>query len=49
MSDKFFEMEEELSRRGDAAKEHSVLPEKPDYKAIEEFVCSVAEGVVNGM
>lgn len=49
MNDEFFKMEEELSRRVDAAKERSVLPKKPNYEAIEEFVCSVNEAVIRDL
>lgn len=48
MNDEFFKMEEELSRRVEAAKEHSVLPKKPDYKAIEDFVCRVNMEMITG-
>jgi len=44
----FYEMVDELEKRLEYAKEHTSLPEKPDYNAIDEFVMSVNERVVKG-
>lgn len=44
----FFEMVDELETRLKYAKEHTSLPEKPNYKEIDEFVMSVNERVVLG-
>lgn len=42
----FYEMIDELEKRMKYAKENTSLPEKPDYKRIEEFVMEVNEEVV---
>lgn len=42
----FFEMVNELDKRMEYAKENTCLPDKPDYKRIDEFVMSVNEKVV---
>lgn len=42
----FFEMVDELDKRMEYAKENTNLPEKPDYKRINEFVMSVNERVI---
>ena len=42
----FFEMVDEYEKRFDYAKENTDLPEKPNYKAIEEFVYSVNERII---
>lgn len=44
----FFEMVDELEKRLDYDKENTSLPEKPDYKRIDEFVMSVNERIVKG-
>lgn len=44
----FFDMVDELEKRLEYAANHTSLPDKPDYKKIEEFVISVNERVVNG-
>lgn len=44
----FFEMVDELERRLNYDKEHTNLPDNPDYKVINEFVASVNERVVKG-
>lgn len=44
----FFEMVDELEKRLEYDKEHTSLPEKPNYKEINEFVASVNERVVKG-
>lgn len=41
-------MIDELERKLDYAKENIELPDKPNYKAIKEFVMSVNERVVKG-
>lgn len=45
----FFEMVNDYEKRLDYAKEHTSLPESPDYKRINEFVMSVNERVVKGL
>ena len=45
----FNEMVNELEKRLEYAKQHTSLPEKPDYNAIDEFVMSVNERVVKGI
>lgn len=45
----FYEMVDELEQRLEYAKEHTSLPEKPNYNAIDEFVMSVNERVVKGL
>lgn len=44
----FFEIVDELEKRMEYAKENTELPDKPDYKRINEFVMSVNERVVRG-
>lgn len=44
----FFEMVDELEKRLEYDAENTSLPEKPDYKKINEFVMSVNERVVKG-
>ena len=44
----FFEMVNDLEDRLDYDKENTDLPDKPDYKKINEFVISVNERVVKG-
>ena len=42
----FFEMVDELEKRLEYDKKNTSLPEKPNYKEINEFVASVNERVV---
>ena len=42
----FYEMVSDLEKRLEYAKENTDLPEKPDYKRINEFVMSVNERIV---
>ena len=44
----FFEMVDELEKRLEYDKRNTSLPEKPNYKEINEFVASVNERVVRG-
>ena len=44
----FFEMVDEYEKKMQYAKENTDLPEKPDYKKIQEFVMDVNERVVRG-
>lgn len=44
----FFEMVDELEKRLKYDAENTSLPEKPDYKKINEFVMSVNERIVKG-
>lgn len=44
----FFEMVDELEKRLEYDKKNTSLPEKPNYKEINEFVASVNERVVRG-
>lgn len=44
----FFEIVDDLEKRLEYAKENTSLPEKPDYKLIDEFKMSVNERVVRG-
>lgn len=44
----FYEMVDEYERRLNYAKENTSLPEQPDYKKINEFLCEVNEKVVKG-
>ena len=44
----FFDMVSDYENRLKYANENTSLPEKPDYKLIEEFVMSVNEKVVTG-
>lgn len=44
----FFEIVDELEKRLEYAKKNTSLPEKPDYKKIDEFVLSVNERIVKG-
>ena len=45
----FFEMVDDYEKKMKYAKENTDLPEKPDYKAIQEFVMDVNERVVRGL
>ena len=42
----FYKMVDEYEKRMEYAKENTSLPDKPNYKAINEFVASVNERVV---
>lgn len=44
----FYEMVDEYEKKLEYAKNNTVLPENPDYRAINEFVASVNERVVRG-
>ena len=44
----FFEMVDELEKRLEYDKENTDLPEKPNYKRINEFMISVNERIVRG-
>lgn len=44
----FFEMVDGLEKRLEYAKEHTNLPDKPNYEKIKEFVMSVNERIVKG-
>lgn len=44
----FYEMAADFEKKLDYAKKHTNLPEKPDYKKIQEFLASVNERVVKG-
>lgn len=43
----FFEMVDEFEKRMDYAKKHTSLPEKPDYKRIEDFTMEVNWMAIN--
>jgi predicted nucleotidyltransferase len=45
----FYDMVNEYEKRLEYAVENTSLPEKPDYKAINEFLMSVNERVVKGL
>lgn len=45
----FFEMVDEYEKKMQYAKENTDLPEKPDYKKIQEFVMDINERVVRGL
>ncbi len=42
----FFELVDSYERKLDYAKEHTILPDEPDYARINEFVASVNERIV---
>ena len=44
----FYEMVDDFEKKLEYAKQHTNLPNNPDYKAINEFVASVNERVVKG-
>lgn len=44
----FFELVDEYEKKMEYVKENTDLPDKPNYKAIQEFVMSVNERVVKG-
>ena len=44
----FYDMVDDFEKKLEYAKQHTNLPDNPDYKAINEFVASVNERVVKG-
>lgn len=44
----FFEMVDEFEKRMEYAKQNTSLPEKPNYKEINDFIISVNERIVKG-
>lgn len=46
-TDEFFGLVEDYKKRLEYAAENTALPEKPDYKAIREFIMYVNEKVIN--
>lgn len=44
----FFRMIDRLKNRLEYDKKNTLLPQEPDYKRIEEFVCSVNERIIRG-
>ena len=48
MTDEFFKIVDELERKMNDAAENSPLPNKPNFKAIDRFVCDVNERIVRG-
>lgn len=44
----FFDLVDELEKKLEYAKNNTILPEDPDYKKIEDFVCSVNERIIRG-
>ena len=44
----FYDLLNEYEKKFEYAKENTSLPDKPDYKRINEFVMSVNERVVKG-
>lgn len=48
MTDEFFEIVDELEQKMNRAFENSPLPNKPNLKAIDKFVCEVNEKIVRG-
>ena len=48
MKAEFFAMVDDYDRRIKEAAEHSRLPDKPDYKAIDAFVCKINERIIRG-
>lgn len=44
----FFEMVDDFENKLEYAKQNTSLPDKPNYKAINEFVMSVNERIVKG-
>ena len=46
MADEFFAIVDDLEEKMHNAAEHTSLPEKPDYKAIDDFVCDVNGRIV---
>lgn len=45
--DEFWDLLNEYEKRFEYAKANSSLPDKPDYKKVEEFVMSVNERIIN--
>ena len=48
MTDEFFKIVDELEQKMNEAAEKSSLPNKPNFKAIDQFVCEVNEKIVCG-
>lgn len=48
MTEEFYDILHDLEEEVDYAKQHTELPEKPDYKRINEFTMSVNERIVRG-
>lgn len=48
MNKEFFEMVKDYENRLQKAKEHSILPEKPDYNKIERFAKNVNQSIILG-
>lgn len=48
MTDEFFKIVDELEQKMNDAAEKSSLPNKPNFKAIDQFVCEVNEKIVCG-
>ena len=48
MTDEFFGIVDDLERKMEEAASHSLLPDKPNYKEIDDFVCGVNERIVRG-
>lgn len=44
----FFRMIDRLKNRLEYAKKNTLLPQEPNYKRIEDFVCSVNERIIRG-
>ena len=44
----FFRMIDRLKHRLEYAKKNTLLPQEPNYKRIEDFVCSVNEKIIRG-
>ena len=44
--DEFYEILADYEKRLDYAAKHTMLPDEPDYRAVEEFVMEVNEKVV---
>ena len=47
-TEEFFSIVENLQKRFEYSKEHTDLPDNPDYKGINEFLASVNERIVKG-
>lgn len=47
-TNEFFEMVDEFEKKLEYAKQNTSLPDKPNYKAINDFVISVNERIVKG-
>ena len=44
----FYDLLNEYEKRFEYAKENTSLPDKPDYKKIDDFKCCVNEMIVRG-